>query len=350
EVPNAEIAFHGPVKAYPFEGGEGEFRTRLDVKDIEFDYANTFPRAQGITGEVVITNVRLVGKGTKGAVLGNTLRELDVVIEDLRQGILQYDGATEGDVEAVLAYMRGTPYADQVGLVQAAAGPARVDLDFTLPLRKREDAVLAARLSTENAKLRLVGLPTSFTEVQGVVSYETNEGLVANGVEAMLLDRPVGINVVPVLDDNGSMVTSRLEVDGRYRLSDIIAPLDETLADYFRGTSRFVASAVLPVDSEEISGVSIATDLEGTQLTLPAPLAKAREETLATVVNLRHTADDGFAIDWRVGEVLSGLAQGRSDDAEMALTRAVVHFGSDDDAQSAFDDELAGVAIDGAIS
>jgi uncharacterized protein (TIGR02099 family) len=292
-IPEATASFVGPIKAFPFEQNEGRFEAWARVEDIEFDYARGWPRAVGLGGEVSFTNARMVGEGTDGSTLGNALRALDVEIADLREGVIRLRSRTAGSVPAVIGYLRGTPYAANVELVDASAGDGEVVLDLTLPLRKLEDTRLAAALELDGGRLALKGMPAALEEIAGQLRFDTNNGLQGNAIAARFLDEPVQIDVTAEKDEAGQLLASRLELVGAYDLGALLERLNPAFTDIAEGASDVRATVRLRPGSERLGEVELASDLSGTALKLPSPLEKPAAGRLDTMLRVRASPDGG---------------------------------------------------------
>ncbi len=66
---SAEVAFVGPVRAFPFDGGEGEFRATVDVEGGRLAFIRDWPAAEELDGTVEFVNARFAARGS-GRVLG----------------------------------------------------------------------------------------------------------------------------------------------------------------------------------------------------------------------------------------------------------------------------------------
>src|SRR5690606_37215771 len=71
----------GPLRAFPFDGGEGEFNATLDVEDGVLEFVEGWPAAEDLDGTIVFRNEGFVARGS-GRVLGNASDDIVVGIED----------------------------------------------------------------------------------------------------------------------------------------------------------------------------------------------------------------------------------------------------------------------------
>src|SRR6188508_2670631 len=105
---SAEVAFVGPVNAFPFDNGEGEFRATIQVEDGRLRFINDWPAAEELNGTVEFVNARFAARGS-GRLLGNRTSDVRIGIGDLRVGELTLQADTIGGLDQVLAVLNGAP-------------------------------------------------------------------------------------------------------------------------------------------------------------------------------------------------------------------------------------------------
>ncbi|HET7925034.1 MAG TPA: DUF3971 domain-containing protein, partial [Rhodanobacteraceae bacterium] len=141
-VKSAEVAFVGPVKAFPFDGGEGEFRATIEVEDGQLRFVSDWPAAEELEGTVEFVNSRFAARGS-GRLLGNRTADVRVGIGDLRAGDLTLQADTIGGLDQVLAFLDGAPLiarylGEDFARLEAPSGTAAASIDLALPLKNRD--------------------------------------------------------------------------------------------------------------------------------------------------------------------------------------------------------------------
>ena len=94
----AEVVFVGPVRAFPFDAGEGEFHATVHVEDTQLKFVNDWPAAEDLDGTVEFINARFAARGS-GRVLGNRTDDVRVGIANLRAGELTLQADTTGNLD-----------------------------------------------------------------------------------------------------------------------------------------------------------------------------------------------------------------------------------------------------------
>ena len=73
----AELTFTGPVRSFPFDGGEGSFHASVLLEDGQLAFVRDWPMAEDLDGTVEFTNAQFAARGS-GRVLGNRAADMRV--------------------------------------------------------------------------------------------------------------------------------------------------------------------------------------------------------------------------------------------------------------------------------
>ncbi len=156
------------------------------------------------------------------------------------------------------------------------AGDSRLDLDFTLPLGGVGGYALAGRLAFDNNRLSLPDWDFAMSDITGQLDF-TLDGLQANGITARALGSPVRVDVLPI--GEGS---TRVRATGRFEPQAISAVAAGLPVDLTRGSAEFVVDVDVPPSRAGTGSptmLSVASDLRGVGIDLPAPLGKSTAST-----------------------------------------------------------------------
>jgi uncharacterized protein (TIGR02099 family) len=274
---NAEVAFVGPVRAFPFDGGEGEFRATVDVTDVQLAFLGDWPMAEELDGTLEFVNARFAARGS-GRILGNRTSDVDVGIADLRQGELTVRGHTTGDLDQVLAFLNGAPLiaaylGEDFARLETPRGTGEVALDLTLPLRDRPSYRLTAGLTISGGELVYRGLRPHVTEIAGSLSLADGV-LRGEGVQGIFLDGPITANVVPAEEPG---YRTRIDVAGEVTVDAVVDAFDLPYGELLAGQTDWRGNVSLPrVGSPENAPpkITVSSNLSGVALRFPEPFAK----------------------------------------------------------------------------
>jgi uncharacterized protein (TIGR02099 family) len=277
----AQVTFVGPLRAFPFDGGEGEFRATAEVEDGQLGFVRDWPIAEDLDGTVEFINTSFTARGS-GHVLGNRSDDVRARFDDLRAGELSLQAMTAGPLDQVLAFLNDAPLiarylGEDFAQLEALAGTAAVDLDLFLPLRQREDFRLTAGLDIAGGELAYAGFAPHATEIAG--SLELADGVLRGaGVQAIFLDGPVKASV----DAAGiAGYRARIDLEGEVTIDAVVDAFTLPYGDLLAGQANWRGTLMLPVASGAQGlppKISVSSNLSGVALRFPEPFAKAPGE------------------------------------------------------------------------
>lgn len=327
-VVSATASFRGPVAAFPFDNGEGEFRARVQFDGVKLDYWEGWPAADNIEGVVEFHNTSLSGQVRSADVGGNHIAPALVNIADLREGVIEYTGHSAGDAGAVLAFLRESGLAKRAPLLERgleSSGPSALDLDFSLPVRRLDATRVRASMHLDGATVGMAGLPQRFERVEGTLSYG-DAGLQGDDLTALFIGRPVGLTVAPVRADDGRIAATVLDLEGRFDAIDLGAGLDARLGRLLQGSSVYRAQVRMPQDARSLE-ITVRSDLTGTAIRVPAPVAKTADAALPLDVHARFPEASKVVVDATLGASAHALIEAARDGERWHMTRGAVVLG-----------------------
>ncbi|HEX6993881.1 MAG TPA: YhdP family protein [Gammaproteobacteria bacterium] len=281
-VTSAALEFVGPLRAFPFDGGEGRFRVAANIEDAILGYAREWPRAENLDGVIEFVNASFSARGS-GRVLGNVGDDVRVGIADLRRPVLTLESETRGPLGDVLAFLKSAPpIARQLGpgydRVDAPAGEGRVTFALALPLLDMSTYSLEASLAIANGTLAIDGLGPAASEIAGTLEFR--DGVVtAERIDAIFLDGPVTARVSP---PGLPGYRSRIDVEGEVTAGAVVAAFGAPLDGLAGGQTRWRGSVLLPVTADGGEApplrINVSSNLSGLALYLPEPFNKAAGE------------------------------------------------------------------------
>jgi uncharacterized protein (TIGR02099 family) len=184
-VSEGQLVLEGPLRAFPFRGGEGRFELRARVHDGVYGYLPGWEPVRDVVAEVRMRGEELLvtGRGRIGALAAS-----DVVVRYHRdeQGrrLVDVTGLIDGEVSEALRILRAAEAgAGQGGWLSFlprelnASGHGRLGLEVAVEIRPPdEDDIVryAAEYQVRNAALWLTGTPLRVEALQGRVRFDEN--------------------------------------------------------------------------------------------------------------------------------------------------------------------------------
>ena len=278
-VPQGELVWRGPLRAFPYDEGDGEFRVEFSVEDGVLDYAPGWPRLENVSTTVVIDHNSLSSMENRGIIAGVPFRDAQVRVADLmHKPELQLATADDMQLGQVLAFLRASPIARALGpTLNSVTGRGNVTtaVQLTMPIARPQDFRVTGSFETSGASLGLKDVAYRFTDLRGVIRLDDTR-LSADGLSGQFLDEPVAITLRPASKERAgtqSCCRAARYHAGRQAGGGIFASLRRTtrwcgeLGRRQRWCRRKRAS------SRSVS--DIESDLAGLVSTLGAPLQKA---------------------------------------------------------------------------
>ena len=332
-VRGAQLTFLGPVRSFPFDGGEGEFRVIANVEQGRLAFIRDWPVAQDLNGTVEFVNASFATRGS-GRILGNRTADVRAGIADMRDAVLTVQTETIGPLDQVLAFLKGAPLlvrhlGPDFARLEAPFGTGEVSVDLSLPLRDRAGYDLTAALDIIDGELAVEGFAPRASEIHGGITL-TDGVLRGEQIEAIFLDGPVVANVV---DPELPGYRARLNLEGEVTIDAVASAFDLPFRDLVAGQTRWQGSLLLPAHDAESPAparISVGSNLSGVALRFPPPFAKAPAEPTNLAFDVVFTAEGGLEAQGYLGATRRFAMQldpGRQPAEGYAFRRAALHFG-----------------------
>jgi uncharacterized protein (TIGR02099 family) len=285
----AELTFVGPVRAFPFDNGEGRFHATVDVEDGQLAFISDWPMAEDLDGTLEFTNAQFVGRGS-GRVLAQRTADMRVGIGDLRAGDFWLQANTIGGLDQVLAFLNGAPLiarylGKDFARLEAPSGTGAVSLDLKVPLRDRASYRLTAGLDIIDGELAYRGLAPHVTEIQG--SLALADGVLSGtGIQAIFLDGPITARVAAA---GLPGYRSRIDAEGEVTIDAVVDAFSLPHGELLAGQTNWQGTLLLPTAAGAQSlpaKVTVASNLSGVALRFPEPFAKSPGEPTNLELNM----------------------------------------------------------------
>jgi uncharacterized protein (TIGR02099 family) len=337
---NGRVSYHGPVRKFPFRGGEGEFVATADVQDMTLDYYPGFAPLEHGTGKAVFRNASIDAALASGEVGGVRLDAATFNLSDYKAPVLDIDANGGGDLRRALAFVQRSPLGPRLGstfMGLRGQGPARYDVELLLPILSDEarealetpaperDYLVRAKL--DGVEVRLPALKAPAERVAGTLEIH-NERITVPAMRGTLLDGPFELEARPGSSRQGGAavdITARGRAGGT-RLPGVIG-LPATIR--MGGTTEWSVRGRIEQRGEGVWPLrfDVSSSLAGLTIDAPRPFAKDADETRATQVQLDILGGPAPRTDVTLA---SGSARARlrfvDDDGRWRLDRGAARF------------------------
>ncbi|MBP6595933.1 MAG: TIGR02099 family protein [Arenimonas sp.] len=331
-VEDGRATLAGDLDDWPFRSGQGRFDARAHLRGGRVAFNPAWPAAEALELDVAFDGPGMSLQG-EGMIQGNRVRQVAGAIADFKDPRLRLAVDTPANGESLQALMLASPLMDRFGEHLRSAkvrGPASVTLALDLPLAARLGGRrIEGTLDLQNARLSDPRWDLDFTEVTGRTRY-SDQGFAAEQLAVNFEGQPAtfSLQVGEVFTANPALA-ARATLEGRFPgqvLLDRHPPLawlDSALA----GSSTWTVVVDIPKAPADgpspPARLSVDSDLVGTAITLPAPLAKPESEAIPLHLEAPLPVRGGD-VNLRLGDVMRLRGRMGGDDAMTGL----IQFGA----------------------
>ena len=355
--PSSEVRLRlkGDLARFPFDDAKaGTFQIFARVSGADFNYADGWPRASGIAGELVFEGKSMRINAQRATVLGARLANVRAVIPDLfhRSEILAIDGQAEGPTQEFLRFIDASPLArllDGATEDMRATGNGRLQLKLDIPLRKLDTTRVSGSYLVQNNQIVLGADVPPITQANGRLDF-SEAAIAARGVTGQFLGGPIAISAQTRGD--GAIAVS---AQGTAAVAALRRYVDSPLAARVTGSAPWRSSMVV---KKRLFDLSVESTLQGIAIDLPAPFGKGATEVLPLRVDRGGGADAemqrrftgvriparGDAIAVSLGRVANALIVRRFDGKVLVPERGSIAL----NAEAALPDR-PGIAVNGSL-
>jgi uncharacterized protein (TIGR02099 family) len=278
-IPRGTTRLVGPLDKFPFDNGEGVFRSDARAENAVLRFAEQWPEVANLNLDVVLDGMRLYSHRNTAVSSGNSVRDAKVEIADLREPVLEIDAFATGTLQSILDYSSQSPIASlfggQLDLVDVD-GDASFNLELTYPIKDRENYEFSTRVQANDGTVRLRGFAPPLSELNGIVMI-TRDEIASESMFGTFLGETVDIALARS-DDPFSPYDVIATATGRATAAGLNGELGAPLQGLIFGATGYTAEVMFPQPGIENSPpvrVAIESSLRGLEVAMPTPLAKS---------------------------------------------------------------------------
>ncbi|MCX7628218.1 MAG: YhdP family protein [Methylophilaceae bacterium] len=274
---NVNVVIKGYLDDFPFaDGKNGEFKVSARIADGVLDYANGWPKIDGIQLDMLFQGNRMDLNVSRGRIYGAQISraKISIPVLDADHPVLQIQGELQTSIPDALKFIANSPVSTAIDHLTDglhANGKGKVVLDIALPLDKPETARIKGSFIMAADTLTGADDFPPLEAVEGRLDFTENT-LQAKNVSASLYGEPVLINL-----EAGSGGLLRATASGRIGESGIRQIFRHPLFSKISGTTDWEADILV---RNHLANVVIHTQLVGLSSSLPPPFNKAAAESI----------------------------------------------------------------------
>ncbi len=349
-VVSGGVIVHGPLREFPFHRTYGgRFEVLFGVTDLVLDYHEDWPRLKGVSADVHFLDNSFDAQIHRGDILGSRVLQARAQIDSLHPvSAAHIQGRVSSSVGDDLRLLRETPLAGTFKRLTAGVrgnGPTGLSIDLHLPLAHREmgHLKLDGTLGFEKASLSLPGWKLDLDQIQGDVHF-SESAVQAQGVTAKALGSAVVIDVETPGDEPPR---TRIKARGPLSAQVLLGRVPVARVAEPQGRSDWLLTLDIPRrEAGQTPRLTLASDLKGIALGLPAPLGKPAETARPLRVETELVDAGPFSLRLSYAALLDGRFLLQHDADGVRLLRGGVGLGG---AQAVLPTRDDGLEVHGSI-
>jgi len=315
---DVRLKLRGDLYEFPFANpAKGQFQVAAKVRNGILDYAQGWPRMEGIEADLLFERDRVEIVGRKASIYGTALSGVRASIPQLDSGLLTITGQADGPTSDFLRYIKESPVRRMVSAAtdpMQAAGRGQLKLKLDLPLGDTVKTRVAGQYQFMNNNLLVDARLPQLEQATGRVEF-TESGLVIRDVRGALFGGQVQIGG-GTRPEGGVLVTAR----GDATVAGMRNFFDHPWKRFLSGGAPYSASVLA---ANNTLRVTFESSLFGVASDLPVPLAKTTQDTMPLRVEIVPT-ETGDRISATLGKFLAAEFQRRREGESMVVQRTGV--------------------------
>jgi len=316
-VETADFLVKGRIYDFPFHLGKGgQFSLKATLKNVAFRYAEGWPQANAINGELIFDNTAIRAAVTSAEIVGARIRNTNLSIADtfIKPYVLNIGGDSDARGEDLMKFFRESPLINGIGAFTKSvaiegAGKLRVDMTIPLGLTPAEVADpkgLKLRIKGSYALNRGSAKPAVgpvITNLTGSLQFSEAD-LKSSALTGLAYGNLVTINIA-----GGGEAGVATDFAGRVDIQGLGNLLPFTLPQQVKGQTDVTGRILAKADGVDIT---LDSPMSGVTSTLPYPLAKRADEARRLKLAFTHLGTPSEKIRLNL---LGNIAAGSADDS-----------------------------------
>jgi uncharacterized protein (TIGR02099 family) len=283
--PAGDIQFHGRLSGFKnlVQERSGEFFVDFNVEQADVFFAPGWLHARNGTGRVLFHNT-----GLEFDLDRVSYEKLDNArargsIANFNKAVLELAIKSESPAADALRIWIDTPvgqrYREVISNLHDLEGDVSSDIKISLPLHSGDEKQqVRVLVDFENASARAQSWGLDLSRIKGRLQV-TEDTIVARNINARFFDDPVEIAIRTEKPGGDTIVN----VHGRLESRNLLKRLPEELTRHINGKSdwqvKLNIAAESASDEHPYLHITAASKLKNTEIALPAPFAKSRQDS-----------------------------------------------------------------------
>lgn len=322
---NVQVVVKGYLDDFPYtDNKNGEFKVSARIDDALLDYANDWPKIEGVGLNLLFSGNRMDLSVDHGRVYGAqiTRAKVSIPVLDADHPVLQIQGEVQAPAPDVLKFIDHSPVAvaiDHFTTGMKATGTGKVALNIQVPLDNLDETRVKGSYAVTNATLSGDASLPKLEQINGTLNF-TESWVRAQNVTASIFGGPAQINM-----ETGANHYLHATANGRIDSNGLRQMFDHPLLRRVQGTTDWEAEIT---HRDQLTSNTIRSTLTGIAFVLPPPFNKGATESWPLRVDVQGKDARQSQISVSLADKLSAkLLLLLKNGAGSTIERGEVNFG-----------------------
>ncbi len=285
-VAKGTVVFSGSAKDFPFTRGRGEFDIKAQLNNLRMKFHPEWPAVNNVSA-----SLHFFGKSTRitlqqGKILGLELLPTNISIPSLgKNPVISLNGNMIGPSSSILNFISAIPSKHGKNTVFdrfEAGGRALMHLNFTLPLKRKENRRFIGRVELVDSTLTHKDYPLQFSNINGDINYESDKGFIrlyAKNLKASYKKQLVSINIDTKRNQKKQQFDTLVKLKSRLSVRDLLGDFSKNFSGILSGTTDWTVSFKIRQYFNKPIKVTMRLDslLRGIKVKLPQWFGKLKQ-------------------------------------------------------------------------
>jgi len=320
---DVRLRLKGPLAKFPFDDpATGIFQVVAKVTDADFRYAESWPQASGLSGDLIFEGKAMRVAASKGSILGVQLNSVRANIPDLFHGDVHVGVEVRGEDRTAdfLGFIAGSPvtkFIDGATEGMEAKGMGRLALQLDVPIGKPEAFKLTGSYQLVDNEIKADADAPPFSHVNGEIQF-TESGIAVRSLTSQLLGGPATLSGATRGDG-----TIAVNAQGTASAPQILHFYGENLLRHVSGAAAW--QGTMTGGRGRPLTLIVQSQLVGIAADLPPPLGKRAVEPMALrVERVIPARSRGESIKLSLGPGIEAVFQRRREGSRHVVERGVI--------------------------
>jgi uncharacterized protein (TIGR02099 family) len=320
---DVRLRFKGPLAQFPFDDpGKGIFQIVAKVDNADFRYADGWPQASGLSGDLIFEGLGMRIAASRGSILGVQTSGVRASIPDLYHGNTHVlvDLSAEDRTTDFLQFIAQSPvtrYLDGATEGMSAKGLGRLALQVDIPIAKPETFKVNGEYQLVENEIAPDADAPPFTGVNGQIQF-TESSIAVRSLTARLLGGPATLSVATRPDG-----TIAVNAQGTATAPEILHFFGQNLLRHVSGAAAW--QGTMTGGRGRPLTLVAQSQLVGIAADLPPPLGKEAVEPMALrIERVIQGKSRGDSIKVSLGPSIEAVFQRKREGGQYAMERGVI--------------------------